>query len=247
MEIQKTTGVVLSSRHTGEADYLIRIFTKEYGKRDFIFKGLKKSKKRSLIISEPGTIAKLIYYFHEEKSLHTVNEFQIHKHYIDIRDNLQKIYLLYFILETVEKTSGYNDPSRLIFDLLVAGIETLSQTEHIAHLSVFFIIHLLRLHGILADFRRCKICKRNDFQEFIIDNSDFQPICKNCSQNNTSFFTSRAREYVLHSLTVKFTSIDLSIYPGEDILNLLFHLSLFIQNYFHIAIKSKTLLISELS
>ncbi len=248
MEIQKATGVVLSSRPTGEADYITQIYTKEYGKRDFIFKGLRKSKKRSLTISEPGTIAKLVYYFHEDKNLHTVNEFQIYRHNADIRNNLSKILLLYFIIETVQKTCGLNDTNKLIFDLIVAGIDALPKTEYIEHLSVFFTIHLLRLHGILPNFTHCKICNRNDFREFIIDYVDFQLICKKCSRlNNAFFFDNRAKEYILQSLTKKFTYIDFSVFPKEDIQNLLFHLSLFIQNYFHVEIKSKELLFSELS
>ena len=45
MEIQKCSGIVLSSTASGEADRIARIFTREYGKRNFIFKGLRKDRK----------------------------------------------------------------------------------------------------------------------------------------------------------------------------------------------------------
>ena len=250
MEIQKTSCVVLSSRLTGEADYFIRVYTKKYGKRDFIFKGLRKSKRRPLIISEPGTIANLIYYFHEEKTSYIVNEYQIYKHYTSIRNSLKKILLLCFLLETAEKTTGFNDKNRSIFDLLVAGIDTLSKTENIEHLSVFFTLHLLKLHGILPDLKRCKICNRDDCSEYKIDNIDFHSVCEKCSkkiQNNTNFFSNRTREYIIQSLATKFFFIDHSSFPAEDALNFLNFISLFIENYFHIEIRSKTLLISEIS
>ena len=154
MEIQKSTGIVLSSKTFGESDYLVKIYTREYGKRNFVFKGLKKSKKRSPLITEPGTIAKLVYYFHEDKALHTVNEFEVSGHSNQVRDDLKKILLLYFLVETTEKTCGFNDCNQSIFNLLVAGLDTLNDTPHIEHLSVFYLIHLLKLNGILPNFSR---------------------------------------------------------------------------------------------
>ena len=98
MEIQKITGIVLSSKQLGEADYVCSIYTKEYGKRDFIFKGLQKSKRRPQIVSEPGIIADIIYYYHQNKNSYIVNEYNILKDNSDIRDDLKKIYLLYFLV-----------------------------------------------------------------------------------------------------------------------------------------------------
>lgn len=247
MEIQKSTGIVLSARVIGEADYLIRIFTKEYGKRDFVFKGLRKSKRRSHTIAEPGTIAGIVYYFNEEKGLHTVNEYEIYKHYLRIRDDFKKILLLYYFIETVEKTSGFNDVNIKVFDLLAAGIDALSETKNALHLAVFFTIHLIRLHGILPDFSRCKVCKRDDFPEFIIDVVDFHPVCRGCSAryNAPLFLKSGAREFLHESLRKKYSDITLSMFSGKDISDLFFSLCLFIQAYFHIQLKSKDMLIPE--
>ncbi len=249
MEIQKTTGIALSSRTIGEADYLVRFYTRDHGKRDFIFKGLKKSKRRSQSIAEPGTAADLIYYYHNDKNYHTVNEYNIHKHYLDVRKDLSKIFILYFLLEAVDKTCGLNDPNRPVFDLLAAGIETLRETEYTGHLPVFFLLHLLRLLGVLPEFRQCKVCGCAEPQEFIIDSVDFQPLCRKCGGNGRRgyIFRDRARAFVEKSLKMKFSAIDMRIFPREDALHLLFHLSLFTQNYFHVELKSKEMLISELS
>ena len=249
MEIQKTTGIVLYSKTIGEADYLVRFYTKEHGKRDFIFKGLKKSKRRSQSISEPGTAAELVYYYHNDKNYHTVNEYHIHKHYINIRNDLSRIFMLYFFLEAVDKTCGLNDPNRQIFDLLAAGIETLVGTESAGPLSVFFLLHLLRLLGVLPDFRQCKICGGDELAEFKIDNIDFQPVCRKCGAHLSSgyIFKNRAQVFIDKSLSRKFSAIDTQFFPQDDVLHLLFQLCLFTQNYFHIELKSKEMLFSELS
>ena len=248
MEIQKSTGIVLASSSTGEADYISRIYTKEFGKRSFLFKGLKKSKRRSHLVVEPGTVAELVYYYHEERSLHIIKEYQVYEHYPAIRNDYQKILLLHFFLETVDKTSGYNDKNGMIFDLLAAGIETMISSGSLRHLSAFFVIHLLRLHGILPGFRNCKSCRSENFREFTIDVADFQPVCTQCSRKqDRTIFTGQVREFLYRSLNTKFTLLDTSGFNGKEIVKLLYHLCIFIQGYFHIELKSKDLLISEFS
>jgi DNA repair protein RecO len=250
MEIQKSTGVVLSSRRTGEADFFCTMYTREFGKRDFVFKGLQKSRKRPQIISEPGTTANLIYYFHDEKISYIVNEYNIIKHNIFIRDNLKTIYLLYYVLALIEKTTGYNDSNKSIFELAAAGIDNIAGTDFPEHLSVFFALHLLKLHGILPDFSICKICGKSGYHDFIIDTVDFHPVCAKCAgavKSRTISLDKSAKEFIFQSLKNKFASINHTLYPSNYILDLLFALTLFIENYYHVDIKPMQLLINELS
>jgi DNA repair protein RecO (recombination protein O) len=250
MEIQKASGIVLSSRQFGESDFLCTIYTKEFGKRDFIFKGLQKSKKRPQIVSEPGTVGDIVYYFHDDKTSYIVNEYNIIKHNISIRNDLKKIYLLYFVLALIEKTTGYNDKNKSLFDLITAGIDNIPDAEFHEHFSVFFILHLLRLHGILPDFQRCKICNKSDSSGFYIDTLDFHPVCGNCVssiKNKILPVNKLTREFIAQSMKNKFSLIDHSGFPSKNILDLLFSITLFIESYYHVEIKPKSLLISELS
>ena len=127
MEIRKATGLVLHSRQSGEADVLARILTGEFGKTNFVFKGLKKSKKRSLAAAEPGTVLHLMYYQHDNRDFQVVNEFRVVRHRLDLRDDLERILHLYFILEIVDKTTGHGDPQALIFALATAAIDALAE------------------------------------------------------------------------------------------------------------------------
>ncbi len=250
MEIQKATGIVLSSRQFGESDYLCTVYTKEFGKRDFVFKGLQKSRRRPQIISEPGTIADVVYYFHDDKMSYIVNEYNIIKHNIGIRNDLRKIYLLYFVLALIEKTTGYNDRNKSLFELIAAGIDNIPGTEFYEHFSVFFSLHLLKLHGILPDFQKCKICSKIDYNGFHLDTLDFHPVCGKCVgtiKSKTVLFSKITREFIFQSMKNKFTSIDHSFFPSQNILDLLFSITLFIESYYHVEIKPKSLLMSELS
>ena len=137
MEILKTDGIVLNSKVIGDADIFCKILTKDFGKKKFIFKGLKKSRKREKAATEPGTHISLIYYYRENKEINIVNEFNIQNQYSEIRDDLQKIFHLYYLLEIVEKTTGFEDVNKTFFELLKAGIDTLSKTEYNINLTIF--------------------------------------------------------------------------------------------------------------
>ena len=136
MEIQKATGIVLHSRHFGEADVLARIFTREYGKRNFVFKGLKKSRSRAPSAAEPGTRLELVYYYHDTRDYHTVNEFKVSSHSIRIRSDLKKILHLYFcsISPIRPPATTTLDP---LFRLIDSGIHALAETENAEMFTAF--------------------------------------------------------------------------------------------------------------
>src|SRR4030042_6134906 len=166
MEIRKTTGIALSSRASGEADIICNFDTKDFGKRRFIFKGLKKSKKRARSATEPGAVASMMFYHRDDRDYGIVNEFDIEKYHPSLTGDLPRIFNLYFILESVDKTCGYNVADEAIYTLLLSGIETLATTEFPAHLSTFFIVRLLKHHGILPETGPCKICGKGRYSGF---------------------------------------------------------------------------------
>jgi len=245
MAIQKDIGIILSSKTYGEGDVFSRIFTKNFGKKDFIFKGIKKSKKRSSLGSEPGTIIEFIYY-DQKKSIPIINEFKVERVNLEIRKNYNQIFQLCFLLEIVEKTVGDHDPNEKIFNLLFYALSSLSQTEFKINFSLFFIIHLLKHHGILSPFERCKICDGQDYDNFFIDQHDFSPICQNCRTGDLGekLFSVKTKEFVQKSLSQKFINIDHGQYDQKTNKNFLNYISLFIENYFNIRIKSREMMLA---
>lgn len=252
MEIRKTTGIALSSAASGEADVRCNYFTRDFGKRRFVFKGLKKSKKRSLASTEPGTVVNLVYYHREDRDSFIVSDSSVEKYFPSITSDLRKIFHLYFILECVEKTSGFDMPDEAIFILLLSGIEVLSKTDFPAHLSSFFALRLLNHHGILPELQSCKVCGRQQFASFTMDVVDLRPVCGSCLGENPSGPWQRSamlpggmRSYLTDCTIKKFSAVDPALYPENDILDLVFNLTMFIENYFHTDLKSKSFILSD--
>lgn len=249
MEIRKAAGLVLQSRQSGEADIMARVLTAEYGKTNFIFKGLKKSRKRFLAAGDPGTLLDLMYYQHDNREFQVVNEFRVVRHRLDLRTDLARILHLYYLLELVDRTTGHGDPQPRIFALASAAIDALAETANHVHLSAFFLLHLLRFHGVLPDFRRCGACGRTDFLSFTLDTPDFLPVCERCTGGRGtggSMLRAEARDFVAAALSTRFSDLDIGSFSAETVLSLLFHLTLFVESYFHCEIKSKGMLFSGL-
>ncbi|MBN1497011.1 MAG: DNA repair protein RecO [Spirochaetes bacterium] len=251
MEILKTTGIALSSHVSGEADIICNYYTIDSGKRKFVFKGLRKSRKRSLSATEPGTVANIVYYHREDRGSFIVNDVSIEKYYSSFSADLKKIFHLYFILECVEKTTGYEARDESLFRLLIAAIEVLSKTNYPAHLTAFFTLRLLKGHGILPDLATCKICGKKISSQFTLDLIDLRPVCGICLADDrggpvqgSALLSRDMIVYVNECNVKKFSMIDLGRYQEEDVLNLIFTYSLFMENYFHWELKSKSFILS---
>lgn len=246
MEIQKCAAIVLSSRASGEADRTVRAYTREFGKRSFVFKGLRKSRKRSVAAAEPGTVLDLVYYFHDGRDSHIVSEFSIGKQHREQSGNLSKLLYLFLVLETVDRTTGQNDPNRTVYELLAAALDALADTERPAHLAAFFILHLLRIDGILPNFSSCRGCGRADFSAFALDLADLSPHCADCARGRgmRRHLPRAAMEFIRTSLCTRFSNMELAAWDDGTVLDVLFSLCLFIEGYFHIMLKSKEMIFS---
>ncbi len=245
MEIRKATGIVLYSRRSGEADVTARIFTREHGKRTFVFKGLKKSKTRPQSAAEPGTVLDLVYYFHENRDYQVVNELKVASRRERVHDSLARIYHLYYMLELIDRTTGTGDPAVPLYELLAAALDRLSSSPHTVSLSVFFTLHLMRMHGILPDLAACGECGRRDYDRFALDFRHFRVVCASCAQQHArgrKLMSAILRDYLARAPSTRFDEMAHDAPPEDELTDLLFFLALFVENYFRMELKSKGVL-----
>ena len=249
MNFRKDTAIVLSSSVIGEADVLITVLTKDFGKRKFVIKGLKKSVKRSKIASQSGTVLTIDYNYYENKDFQTVKEFSITHSFPNIQNDYKKIIAMCFICEVCEKTTAYNETDLKIFELIAAALKTLDDSLNNSSspisISCFFIIHALKLHGILTETHNCKKCGKTINSDFTFDIKDINIICLDCSSKTSHLISYQAIEFINDSLTIKYADIPLNKFSDNTIADLLFYLCLFTEHYFNISLNSKKLLLPE--
>ena len=241
MSLKKTTGIVLSSSVIGEADVKANFLCRDEGKKSFIFKGLKKSSRRPQNAAEPGTVTEIIYNEHPGREIVTARDFSAIKYFAGLRSDFPKIICTSFLLELTERTTGFGGTENYVFDFLANALASMEKTDRPLDLAVFFTIRLTKIHGIFAPPRRCKICGSENFSGFVFDTLDMGLICQKCSPDNPNLLGREALDFVLESLSVKFT--ELRGYTSGSRHGLLLQFSLFLEQYFGIKIHSRKLLL----
>ncbi|MCX8122905.1 MAG: DNA repair protein RecO [Spirochaetes bacterium] len=241
MDIQKAEGIVLRKIPVLEADVADIIYTQNHGKRTFIFKGIKKTKRRSLSAIEPGSIVQLVYYYNEQKQMLHVKEFSLLHDTLSLRNNYQSMITLFLLLEIVDKTTGFNDPNEKIYTLLKGAIQTLHQTNAYIFFALAFVIHYLKISGILPDFFHCTVCQKDVSGDVYMSEYQLTVFCNNCAPPNAIVFKAIA-PVMNEILTKKFMTIETNKYDSHDIKKFLFNILIYIDHYFNINIKTKDLL-----
>ncbi|MBN2436101.1 MAG: DNA repair protein RecO [Spirochaetes bacterium] len=226
MIITSTEGVVLSSRISSEADIIASVFTETEGLTRFIIKGLKKSKKRDISASDPGTLLNITFYKKTGSSIYYANNFSVIRHNIGNSITYENSMNAFLILELIMKSSAPHMPHLYTYLMLKKAIESVCVTQFPFHLSLAFFCHLIKQQGILPDPLSFPVIKdRNHSLEMNINDNGFV--------------------FLKTALTNKFDNIDCSLFNDKDIKQTLYTLITYFENYYHIEILSKSTLFNE--
>lgn len=245
MSLSGARGIVLSRRLSGEADFICSIFTRELGRETFIFKGLKKSKKRPPSASETGSIIDFHYYAREGLPVKTVSNFDLISTPAEIKKSATKIFTLYYIMEIVDKTTGCGDTDESIYNLLISAVNTLGRANNEINFALFFTARYLCIQGLLPEIDGCSSCGEHSFQNFSMSSRNLNLLCPGCIGKDDLMIDSSALTYFIKSTREKYSSIDHSTYRKNDIIALLSIITEFLEQYYSVTIKSADMLLNS--
>lgn len=127
MRIYRTEGIIIRRTNFGEADRLLTIFTKDYGKIKVLAKGIRR------ITSRRGGNVELlnstILVLREGRNLDTLEEATVKKSFSLIRKNLKKIAWAYHVCEIVDGLCPERQENREVFDLMTKTLSSLNEEE----------------------------------------------------------------------------------------------------------------------
>lgn len=154
MRSVKTSGIVIKRRNFNEADRVITLYTKEFGKIQVKAQGVRKiTSRRSSHIEQLNLVQVGLY---RGSTMHTLVEAQMVQTYESIKGSLPKSGASYHICELIEGLCPENQEQSQIFDLLKNTFDDLEQIDE-SEISVLlhnFEIDLLTYlgywHGDLA-------------------------------------------------------------------------------------------------
>ena len=116
----KTEGIVIKRVNFGEADRILTIFTKHYGKIKAIAKGVRK------VTSRKGGNLELfnqvILFLSEGKNWDIITEAEAVNSFENLRKNLTFVGRAFQIAEVVDRLTAEREESRKVFELLIEAL-----------------------------------------------------------------------------------------------------------------------------
>jgi len=142
----QTEGIIIKRFNFGEADKILTIFSKHYGKIRALAKGVRKLTSRKAASLELFNLA--VIFLVKGKNLDIITEAKIIDSFSSWRKDLKKIAFAYQFCELVDRLTADNQSNRRIFTLLKQSLFALTKKEiDREKLSLNFKKQLLRTTG----------------------------------------------------------------------------------------------------
>lgn len=138
-------GVVLARRSYGEADRIVSIYSKHFGRLSFIAKGVRRPASRKRASLEVFT--RLSFLAHKGRGIDLIVETQAIDSYKAVRKSLRRVSLAYFFCEVVGKITREGEKNPELYKLLVGYLEALKIRKDLKDLRLKFIHDVVSLLG----------------------------------------------------------------------------------------------------
>ncbi len=116
MRAEKARAVVLASRPLGEADRILRLFTRELGRVDAVAKGVRKTTSRWGGRLEPFNVCDLV--LHPGRSMYTVTQAQLVDVFAHLREDREALTAAAIVCEAAAGLTPEHEPEERVFALL---------------------------------------------------------------------------------------------------------------------------------
>ena len=154
----KTPAFVLHFLNYREADRIVTLFTREFGKLKGIAKGARRSKKRFSNAIEPFSHSTILFSRRDENSLAIIEGCDVINHYPAIRADLGRTMTASYMIELTDRFTAEGKRSTGIFNLLEGFLGLLERGNGIEETTRFFELRLLKLSGYEPVLERCILC-----------------------------------------------------------------------------------------
>jgi DNA repair protein RecO (recombination protein O) len=124
MALSGTRGIVLQQVKYGDTSLICQIYTEDYGRKSFLFKGIRSKKSRiHPNILQPLSIVNLAAYFKTGKDISLVKEASAVTIFTDFPYDINKSAQAMFMAEVLNKCLREEESNRVLFSFIINSIE----------------------------------------------------------------------------------------------------------------------------
>lgn len=179
MALLKTEGIILKTFDFRTSSIIATVYTRNFGKIQGLFKGIRKDYKKFSSPLEPYSLNEIILY-HGRSDLHLVSYCDLLDNFTQIRQSIEKMVCASYLAELVDKIMPAEDKNIEVFDLLLESLHKVSSSDGHTKIIPVFQIKLLSLSGFKPHLDSCVSCGSSINHESYFSNAHGGLLCKTC-------------------------------------------------------------------
>lgn len=156
-QLEEVHGIVLSVRRHRERDYLVKLFTREYGKLMFFVRGTKNPNNQLKPAIQPFTQATYIADIREQ-GLSFIRDVKLVSPFSSIQQDIFMNAYATYILQLADAALEDKQADVNVFEQLVRGLEAIDEGLDAEVIMNIFEIRFLRQFGVMPELRGCVVC-----------------------------------------------------------------------------------------
>jgi DNA repair protein RecO (recombination protein O) len=151
--LQKTKAIVINSIKYSDTGLIVNCYTKEYGIKTYLLKGILKSKKGNLkkAYFQPLTQLELIAYHNDKGNLNSIKEASISYYYQSLHTDFVKQSILVFISEILRSVLKEEEGNADLYQFIETSLIWLDTHDKIANFHLLFLLTLTKYLGFYPD------------------------------------------------------------------------------------------------
>ena len=157
MSVFASDAVVLRTWPVHEADLIVSLLTRDYGRVRGVAKSALKSRKRFGGALEPMTVARAWFAERPGQELVRLDQLEIIRSPLSAPVDHLRMAVLSFFAEVLDQALPERDPQETVFRLLLAVLEQTTVEQTWMPLT-YFQLWMTRLMGLLPDIAHCMVC-----------------------------------------------------------------------------------------
>lgn len=167
MNSYRTEGVILKRTNFGEADKILTVFSKHFGKISIIAKGIRKTSSRKGGNLELFNQVKI--FLAKGKNLDIVTEVELINPFKSWRKDLKKVAVAYRLCELADKLTAEKVESEEVYEILVNYLSSLSSISNYQSAINNFGLSLLQILGFWPRGKSIANINLDNFVENLIN------------------------------------------------------------------------------
>lgn len=158
MPLCETEAIVLRTHRVGEADKIVSLFSRQFGRIRAAASGAQRSKSRYGGLLEPLTYIRLWLFERENRDLFRVNSAELLETFFGMQSEYRVHLAAQYLAEAAERFLPEREVNERTFRLYLAVLRGLKTSGEVDRPLVYFDYWLLRLGGFLPPLGACSSC-----------------------------------------------------------------------------------------